>query len=319
MALVGTFAPPHPGDLPAGSPFYDAWHDLVAGTIDDYTPGVVRGEFVDPSAVDVDVLAHRAVPWTGFPRYLLVRHRDDRHRAFCEGEIRNVVGNQFEYLEWHVTRNEFGRITKVVFVTELLEYWDLLARTNPQRLVELYRELVHPDVEGDDLFLEREGTRSYDPYNRWNIVNGIVHYVVGINNLPLAVGVAEGGLAEAAPDGFAVAAAPDVHAADERLRRDVGAVARRDLSVILREPVTLTIGGWDDTGWTKPDGSPVGDYWRVTRGTAEAPVRLEYEVPPEEGFVVADIAIGGRPIEFGGQLAEHVTVTVHAAAGRRAS
>jgi hypothetical protein len=46
-------------------------------------------------------------------------------------------------------------------------------------------------------------------------------------------------------------------------------------------------------------------------------VRLEYEVPASEGFVVGDIRIGGRPIEFGGQLAEHVTVMAAGIAGVR--
>jgi hypothetical protein len=74
---------------------------------------------------------------------------------------------------------------------------------------------------------------------------------------------------------------------------------------------------WDDTGWTKPDGTPVGDYWRISRGTAGAALRLEYEVPAGEGFVVGDIRIGGRPIKWGGQIAEHVTVMVGGIAGTR--
>ena len=72
---------------------------------------------------------------------------------------------------------------------------------------------------------------------------------------------------------------------------------------------------WDDTGWTRPDGSPVGSYWKVVRGTPGAALRVTYEVPPEEGFVVGDIRIGGRRIEFGGQIAEHVTMAAHAVAG----
>jgi hypothetical protein len=46
-------------------------------------------------------------------------------------------------------------------------------------------------------------------------------------------------------------------------------------------------------------------------------LRLEYEVPASEGFSVGDIRIGGRRVEFGGQLAEHVTVVVHALAVTR--
>ena len=66
---------------------------------------------------------------------------------------------------------------------------------------------------------------------------------------------------------------------------------------------------WDDTGWTKPDGTPVGDYWRSIRGAPGAALRVVYEVPRREGFAVGDIRIGGRPITIGGQLAEHVVMS----------
>ena len=84
------------------------------------------------------------------------------------------------------------------------------------------------------------------------------------------------------------------------------------------EPIGVYIGGWDDTGFTKPDGSPAGDYWRVVRpeGALGPPaLRVEYEVPKGEGFIVGDISIGGRRIEYGGQIAEHVTVLVNGSAG----
>jgi hypothetical protein len=75
---------------------------------------------------------------------------------------------------------------------------------------------------------------------------------------------------------------------------------------------------YDDTGWTKPDGSPVDNYWTILRGNPGQILRLQYEVPPGAGFVVGDISIGGRPIEWGGQIAEHVTVTIIGVAGVRA-
>jgi hypothetical protein len=62
----------------------------------------------------------------------------------------------------------------------------------------------------------------------------------------------------------------------------------------------------------------VDNYWRIVRpaGASGPPaLRLVYEVPRSEGFVVGDIRIGGRPIEFGGQIAEHLTVMFHAVVG----
>jgi hypothetical protein len=53
------------------------------------------------------------------------------------------------------------------------------------------------------------------------------------------------------------------------------------------------------------------------RGSPGAALRVEYAVPPEEGFAVSDIRIGGRPIRTGGEIAEHVTVMVRGLAGHR--
>jgi hypothetical protein len=65
----------------------------------------------------------------------------------------------------------------------------------------------------------------------------------------------------------------------------------------------------DTTGWTKPNGSPVDSgYWKILRGSSGAILRAVYEVPASEGFVVGDILIGGEKIEFGGQIAENITM-----------
>lgn len=44
------------------------------------------------------------------------------------------------------------------------------------------------------------------------------------------------------------------------------------------------------------------------RGGPGFAVRAVYEVPLNKEFLVGDIEIGGRPIEFGGQIAEHLFV-----------
>jgi hypothetical protein len=105
-------------------------------------------------------------------------------------------------------------------------------------------------------------------------------------------------------------------ASDARFSLDIGAFSRKGLSTTARAPIGLYMTDWDDTGWTKPDGAPVGDYWRIRRGKPGAALRVEYEVPTSEGFVVGDIEIGGRPIEHGGQLAEHIAVMAGGVVGR---
>ncbi|MDQ4025873.1 MAG: hypothetical protein M3217_10360 [Actinomycetota bacterium] len=297
-------------DAPDGSPFYDRWHGVIEGLIAGVTPGSGGGEFFDPSESDFTPAAERALVWMGFPRDLMVTiHRDNRTAAFAAGEARGV---QEEYLEWHVTKSG-GVITKVVLVTETPEYWRELAAAHPDVVLALYRSLVSPAVAEADLF----PGGVYNPTNAWNTTRGIVHYIQSINTLTAAAGLAQGSVnTGAAMDNYDMPPG-DQTSADPRVQLDIGALARKGLSITFTEPVGLYMTEWDDTGWTKPNGSPVGNYWTVTRGAPGAALRLEYEVPASEGFVVGEIRIGGRPIEFGGQVAEHVTVMARGVAGAR--
>jgi len=52
---------------------------------------------------------------------------------------------------------------------------------------------------------------------------------------------------------------------------------------------------------------------------ARAGPAASYEVPAELGFTVGDITVGGRPIEFGAQLADNVQIKVTAIAARPGS
>lgn len=318
MAFTARFDTPGSlRDVPLESPFYDRWHEEVARILKPLTPGSGSGEFFDPSEWNFEPETEPSYPWMGFPRpHLVVNHRDNRERAFRSGEDRDA---EHEYLEWHVTKA--GRkITKVVFVTETPEYWRTLAKAAPERVLELYRELVDPAVRMRDLC----PGGAYNPRNPWNHARGIVHYIMGINSL--------GALVNAEQDSVISPSALDNYdglplrfdanneiatSSDARFSLDIGAFSRKGLSVTVREPVGLYMIDWDDTGWTKPDGTPVGDYWHVRRGRPGAALRLEYEVPSSEGFVVGDIRIGGRPVEYGGQLAEHITVMAGGLVGKR--
>lgn len=302
-------------DLPADHAFYERWHARVASLIDSITPGNPGGEFFDPSEWNLDLAGERNLTWMGFPRaWLVVNSRDDREGAFFECEDREL---QEEYLEWHVTRRADRKIVKVVFVTEVPEYWQELARADRATVTALYRSLVDPALPEAEIFNGPGGT--YNPRNRWNTDRGIVHYIQRINTLRDAVGLAQGAVATGlANDNFEVPS-PRLTSADPRVELDIGVLARRDLSVTLRDPIGLYMTDWDDTGWTKPNGRPVGDYWKLRRGEVGAALRLEYEVPASEGFVVGDIKIGGRSIRFGGQIAEHITVVADGLAGQRRS
>jgi hypothetical protein len=313
MATVSFDAPGRLRDLPLGSSFYPSWRQVLDRLITPRVPLSGPGFSVDPSKVDLDVRERRTKVWTGFPRPLLVQHRDDRQAAFAAGEDRD---QQIEYLEWHVTRAA-GKITRVVFVTETPEYWKEIAKADRSAILKLYREHVSAEVKMADLF---PGGGAYDPRNRWNTTDGIVHYIMRINSMADLLGVSEElQNARDAKDGYDTVPYTRTTGADARLSFDNWAMTRKSLSVGTDDPPGIYMIDWDDTGWVKPDGSPVGAYWTVVRGNRRAALRLTYEVPESEGFVVGDIRIGGRPITTGGQIAEHITVSAHTVAGTEAS
>jgi hypothetical protein len=344
MALLTRFdTPGRLRDLPESSPFYASWHQAVSDMIDSEAasgllnalePPPPNAGFYNASRTDVRVLGTRAMVWMGFPRELLM---DDRllaagpvrtREAFSTGDTRgdaSVPGGrttQVEYLEWFTQRNAHGRITKVTFTTETPEYWKALfqAPGGPNRVLELYRELLgNPAISLSEI---TDGSGRYDPLNVWNTTRGIVHYIVErgaqVNTLDGAVKLAAfASIRPVIRDNYELGSL-FATSADPRITVDVRGLTRKGLQIAAADPIGLYLTGWDDTGWSKPDGSPVDNYWQVVRpaGAAAPPaLRLVYEVPANEGFVVGDIRIGGRPIEFGGQIAEHLTVMFPLLAG----
>jgi hypothetical protein len=102
----------------------------------------------------------------------------------------------------------------------------------------------------------------------------------------------------------------EVRASDPRIVWDVNNLARLGYAITLDNPIGLLIDDLDDSGFLKPNRTPVGNYWKVLRGFSGGIVRASYEVPASESFVVGEILVGGREVDFGGQIAEHVTMKV---------
>ncbi|MEU4393066.1 hypothetical protein [Kribbella sp. NPDC023855] len=307
MGLVRKFGTPGSiRDVPAGSELFDRWHTLINRLIAPSTALSGSGAYVDPSQRKLEVTATRAYTWTGFSRPLLMEHRDDRVAAFAAGEQRST---QIEYLEWHVDRDPDGVIVRVTFTTETPEYWKLLAAVDPDRVLALYRELVDPAVRRAHLF---DAKGNYKPMNRWNTKDGIVHYVMPINSMKDLLGVSqEVEQTGTALDGYDALPYGRQTGADARINLDLWSISRKGYAVATQNPPGPVMIDWDDSGWTDPDGEPVADHWTVVRGRRGAALRVVYEVPAAAGYRVGDIRIGGRPVEFGGQLAEHVIMAAH--------
>lgn len=306
--MISVYAPPgNQRDAPEGSSFYRAWHDFVRGTF--------QHPFVDQTSELGSPLGEAHVVWTAQSRKVFINPedaRDDPQRTLRAGEVRL---RQMEYVEWHVTYDR-DRISKVTFSTELPEYWSVLAREEPEIVLALYRSMIGPEVRREDLFPEGR----YDPQNVWNVRHGIVHLAYHASTLVAArsqLSVFANDAIAPTSDNFGVIGYGDTHAADARIQLDVKGVRRLGLRIAPKDPVGIYIAGWDDSGFTKPDGRPVGNYFRIVRGQPGAALRVEYQVPEREGFLVGDIRIGGRLIEFGAQLAEQLTIMTSVSAFAR--
>jgi hypothetical protein len=252
-----------------------------------------------------------------------------------------------EYCEWHVVRDpNTSKIKKVVFTSEPPEYWQAMfgdtLKTNEGRelkfegnrdlVLKLYRELVSDEVELEDLVasedivsedpdeepLVREG--CYNPYNKWNTTHGIVHLCSPPNTLEAEITLAADAsvirkdrrtgrtLVEADALICCTGYGGPNRNSDPTIGGEVNALARLGAYVTLRNPVGLYMDYIDLIGWAAPDGRSVAECVRITRGTPGLIERLEVEVPPEWGFTVSDLTIGGVEIRNAAQIAECITV-----------
>jgi hypothetical protein len=257
---------------------------------------------------------------------------------------------QDEYCEWRVTRDPDGGIRRVTFTSEPPEYWQALhgdtlpdlhgdptypVTGDPKLLVELYRELVSPQVRYEDLIcavdlvdhsdpddpyvVYPKGT--YNPYNRWNTTDGIMHLTQPSNSLAAEILLgADATVLRTARPGGRIVSDPDAliccagygglnRCSDPTIGASVNELAALGFAITLRNPVGLYMDHLNMTGWAGPKGEEVDPEWfRIVRGRPGLIERAVFEVPNRAGFRVSDVTIGGAPISVGGQLSEHMTV-----------
>lgn len=319
MALLPKFdTPAFLTDAPAASPFYNNWSTFISNMIGGIAPGIGGGAFYNPTTTDVNIAGEKKLTWMGFPRDLILPgNRDNKTLAYIQADSSPATRQwQNEYFEWRADRNAAGKITKLTFVTETPEYYQRLWLDDPAAVLNIYRTLVSPSVVLADL---QDAGGSYNKFNRWNTTDGIVHYIQSINTLGAAIGLAKGSVNAPMPFNDNYQARPGSASAttsvDPRVGFDINMLVRKGLYVTLSNPIGFYIAGRDDSSITRPGGSPAGNYWRIVRGVPGKVLRLEYQVPAGLGFVVGDMKIGGRPIEYGGQIAEQITVTIGGIAG----
>jgi hypothetical protein len=249
-----------------------------------------------------------------------------------------------EYCEWHVDRDpNSGRIRRVSFTSEPPEYWQAMygGRMDGSKIdfpgskdlvLELYRRLVSPEVEMKDLQLQEPLTSpfgnlkpgDYNPHNKWNTTHGIAHLSAPPNALTAEIKLGADatqlyhdgrGNPVVNPDALIAGTGmggPNRNS-DPTIAATVNALARQGAMITLANPVGLYMDHVDLTGWEFPGGMAASDCVTIVRGQPRLIERLVVEVPGGE-FTVSDIRIGGVPIDFGGQIAECITVKLVGAA-----
>jgi hypothetical protein len=369
MALLDRFDPPAfladfnsiPGQL-------QAWHQAVSGWFDGVIAGWAATigatpQYYNPARFDPGgTVVEQAVMWNAFPKEMVRRYGREQALQLADTlwpieryyaptadpavpptKLGLLYRPQEEYCEWHVRRHpETNNIERITFSSEPPEYWQALFGSIPggngtpvvfpgdkNLLLHLYRELVSPEVEFDDLIgkadifsprgeaLVTKG--QYNIYNKWNTTHGIVHLHAPPNSLGAEIKL--GGDASALyndPQGrrlvepealicYAAYGGPNRNS-DPTIGATVNALARLGAYVTLRNPVGLYMDHIDLSGWEAPGNADVSEFVRIERGVPGMIERLVIEAPAGHELSVSDLTIAGVPLRFGGQVAECITV-----------
>lgn len=298
----------------------DAWSAAVKDILGPFAAAFPQ--FYDPTAADTPADATVArIGWPAFPAPLL------RGATTEAGRWRTADDRdqQVEYCEWSVERDSDGTITRVTFSTEVPEFWEHVANREPERLLAMYRELVDERVEETDLF----DSGKYVPRNRWNTTaeGRLAHLVQRSNKLGAAARLAAEATVQRVDSGGrrvsdqqilvrCAGLGDEFRNSDPRIAAAVNDAAATGAEITLQDPIGLYLHEIRTTGMVTPKRSAApadpAAFWTIERGDEDHAVRASFAVPPELGFAVGDIKLDGRPIQFGAQLADRVTVRLTA-------
>jgi hypothetical protein len=272
---------------------------------------------------DADLPANATdIPWNGFPK---------KHGSPGPGQPPDYAGaeapipaetnrDQDEYLEWFVNRTA-GKITSIHFTCEAYDYFQFLADAAPNKVLELYRTFISTQVQMEDLFPDGPG-KPYDFLNKWNTELGAMHLTHPANNLFAEVFLAASATVRRSQHGAEIIKSiplircsqygDEGRNSDPAIGAAVNGLARGGRHITLANPVGLYMSGFNGAGLTI-NGQPADGFFKVVRGAFPLALRAVYELPQtlaDRGLTVSDVMISGQPVEFGGQLAERITMHI---------
>jgi hypothetical protein len=298
-----------------------AWSDFLSNVFDDRAEGnppdpldSPRDQFFNPVGVDLAAdNVTKAITWSAFPKRIALKFPAGATRWREADRSRDV---QDEYCEWSVERDAQGKVKRVTFTCEGPEYWQFLANSDPVLALSLYQKHISPTVRQEDLFTS---AGKYITRNKWNssTTSGAMHLVQANNTLQAEIELAAAATIIRERSGTILTTEQDLiqcsfygdkdRHSDPHIGGEVNAIAREKALVTLADPVGLYMDGLSTAGWETPDGADAGDFWHVTRGTDGFTVRAVYEVVGHS-YLVGDIKINGKQIQFGSQIAENITM-----------
>jgi hypothetical protein len=317
-----------------------------------------RAYYYNPLVTDIDNKpASRTIAWTAFPNRILTNfpnatfleqmgYAEGLHADGTFGPPPPINGQPYgpqgprgwqdEYCEWISTRDENGNVVSVDFTCENPEYWFSLWRQDQNRVLELYQEIVSPDVQLADLYLldgngdvvvdRSTGLPAYSPINKWNTapsaggVTGVIHLISPPNTLGAEVYLAAAATLLRQFDGKPVTN-PDPlircskygqpgRNSDPHIGASVNnIIATGGLVVSLQDPVGLYLQTPDFSGYLLPfdaklpPDADVSECWQIIRGHArglndECDFILHARFAIPERWIAAGVSFGVSDIEI---------------------
>lgn len=319
-----------------------------------------RNSYFNPLVTDSGPLPiSKAIAWTAFPNRILVNfanvpfftqmgYAEGVHDDGTFGPPPNVNGKPYgpggprgwqdEYCEWIATRDSTGAIARIDFTCENPEYWFSLWRLDPDRVLELYQQLVGPSVQIADLVLKdgngqpvidrATGKPVYDPINMWNTQPsggsqpGAVHLISPPNTLNAEIYLAaaatllRGTTAQPITDPTKLIQCSQYGTPGRNSDPHIGAevnnvIITGGLFGSLQDPVGLYIQTPDFSGYSLPvdpnlpAGAKASDCWTVLRGHTRGVgdnidfiLHARFEIP--QSWKIADVAFGVGDIQING-------------------
>lgn len=238
-----------------------------------------------------------------------------------------------EYCEWAVERNASGQITQINFTCENPEYWYTLWKVDPQKVADLYNELLDKgseitvedlqlkDSKGDVVTDPFTGSPAYNPLNKWNygtVVNadggGAVHLTSPPNTIGAEILLAAQAtlLRDLAPDNYnmqslvcAGAFGRPYRNSDPHIGLQANQVVKAaKVKIMLTNPLGLYLQAPDFSNYTFPAGTSKDDWFKVVRGrlagddgqSYDQVLHMRFKAPA--GHTLEEVTIG-KTVEGG--------------------